>query len=416
MQTLPPDSDSAPVSEDRRTSAFDLAVAVLRERRLIVTGTLVVGVLAAIVSLLIPPTYTAIARIFPPQQSQSSAAAILGHLATGVSASAGLIGRTQSDLFASMVRSRTVADELIEKFKLKEVYGVDLNASARLTLGSRTSVTVGKEGIISIAVDDRDPQRAAALADAYVSALDRLSHTLSITEASQRRLFFERQLSSTKEALVDAEARLVRFQQKTGLIAPASQASASLGTSLTLRAQITAREIELEAAKTFGTDANPEIRRLKVEIDALRRQLAQMEKTPSQGAGDVLVSLSKVPESTQEFVSLSREVRYRETLLQLLLQQYEAARLDEAKNAAVIQIIDKAEIPELRSWPKRTMIVLLSAVIAAVFLTILVCAGEYLSRLPADAPYQRIEEEMRKIKTVEMGRRLLSLLRRRRHR
>jgi uncharacterized protein involved in exopolysaccharide biosynthesis len=137
-----------------------------------------------------------------------------------------------------------------------------------------------------------------------------------------------------------------------------------------------------------------------------------MDKAPNQSAGDVLVSLSKVPESTQEFLTLSREVRYRETLLQVLLQQYEAARLDEAKNAATIQVIDTAEVPELRSWPRRTMIVVLAAVTAAVLLTILVCVKEYLSMLSADAPYLRFAAEMRRMRVVELGRSLLSKLRR----
>jgi tyrosine-protein kinase Etk/Wzc len=386
-------------TDDQSGSSKGLAayvVVILKSAPFILRGTALTALVGVLISFALPASFTAIAKIYPPQQSQSTAVAILSQL-TAAGAGTAVGARTQSDLFASMIRSRTVADELIDKFNLRQIYGTDLYTVARLRLDRRTKVIVGKDGIITIEVEDQDPKRAADLANGYIAGLEHLTQSISITEASQRRLFFEKQLDANRKLLTDAETRLLQFQISTGLIAPSTQASASVGASVALRAQLTAKELELEATKTFGTESNPNVKRIQAEIGALRQQLAQLEKAGKQSSGDVLITLSRVPEATQEYVSLSREVRFREAMQQVLFQQLETARLDEAKNATLIQVIDKAEMPEQRSWPKRKIIVGFLATAAFLSLLAWVCTTHYVRLHATGTPYISIAKELREL-------------------
>ena len=342
----------------------DLVLVLAKHGKLLLGGPVAAALIATVVVLLIPNMYTATARILPPQQQQSAAAALLGQL-TGLAAASGgsLALRSQGDMFVAMLKSRTVADNLVQQFDLRSVYGEDTVTDARKRLAGRTDVSNGRDGVIKIDVEDRDPKRAADLANAYVAELENLTLKLTVSEAGQRRLFFEKQLLKAKSDLTQAEVALQRFQEKAGLIAPEAQASMTVSIAANLRAQVTAKEVQLSALRAFATKDNPDLVRTEEELATLREQLAKMERDAGKLRGDVLVPVGRAPEVAGEYVQRYRDMKYFETLFQLLAKQYEIARIDEARDAVVVQVLDSAVVPEKKSGPMRALVVLVTALV-----------------------------------------------------
>ncbi len=344
-------------------SLLDLAITLAKHKKIILGAPLLAAVLAVIVTLLMPKIYTADTKILPPQQQQSSASALLGQLSamSGISgAAAGL--KNPNDTYVAMLKSRTLQDNMIQRFKLQVVYETDSPEKTRKQLTGATIITSGKDGIIEVKVDDKHPKRAAMLANGYVDALQQMTSVFAVTEASQRRLFFEKQLHAAKQSLSDAEVALKQLQEKTGVIQLDAQAKVIIETAAGLRGQIAMKEVELGAMRTFVTGNNPDYIRTKQVLAGLRGQLANVE-TGS-------VTTSKVPETGLEYIRKVRDLKYAETIYEMLAKQFEMAKIDEAKESSVIQVLDKAVVPEQKSKPKRSMIVLLTAVVTG-FLAIL---------------------------------------------
>src|SRR5258708_25373301 len=239
------------------------------------------AVLSAGISLLLPKTYTANAKIMPPQQNQSMGAMAalssqLGPLAALAGGSLGL--RTPSDLYVAMLRSRTVADNLVDRFSLIKVYDTKLRVDARRRLENRTEISAGKDGVISISVDDRSPQRAADLANGYVDELEKLTKTLAVTEATKRRLFFEREVKMASDELANAEVALKQTQEKTGLILLDSQSRAMIESLTSLRARVAAQEVKVQAMRSFATTENPDLVLAEQELATMRAQLDRLAR------------------------------------------------------------------------------------------------------------------------------------------
>lgn len=350
------DSDRKQVEGE--VSLLDLLIVLVKHKKLILGLPSTAAVLAVGFSLMMPDIFTATARILPPQQQQSTAAAMLGQLGVLAGAAGSSLGiKNPNDLYVGMLKSRTVADNLINHFKLKELYKKDTLVETYKTLDSVTDITGGKDGIISISVDDEDPKRSADIANAYVDELYKLSQSLAVTEASQRRLFFERQLKLTKNELANAEISFKQTQEKTGVLQLDAQGQTMIEAVGTLRAQIAAKEVELGALRTFATERNPDYLRLKQELIGLRSQLTKYEK----GGESDIVPIRKLPEAGLENIRKLRDVKYYETLYELLAKQYEMARVDEARDASLIQVLDRATPPDRKAKPKRALIVILSA-------------------------------------------------------
>jgi uncharacterized protein involved in exopolysaccharide biosynthesis len=383
----PVPNDTPPIEhQDDEVSLLDLAVVLAKHKKLVLGLPLAAALLAAIVSLLMTPIYTGTARILPPQQNQSNAAALLGQLGFAGGIAGGALGiKNPNELYVGMLKSRTVADGLISRFDLKERYDSDTLDDARRQLDKRSRIASGKDGIITIEVEDEDPKQAAAMANAYVEELDRLNDTLAVTEAAQRRLFFEKQVRLAKEQLADAEVALKKTQQATGLIKLDDQGRAIIEAVARLRAEIAAREVQLTAMRTFATERNPEYVRLTQELAGMRVQLAKLEKSAPATEGDVLMPTGNVPEAGLEYVRKLRDVKYFETMFELIAKQYELARLDEAKDLSIIQLLDRAVEPERRSRPKRALITLTAAIasmLAAVLVAFFREAAERTRRDP----------------------------------
>lgn len=329
----------------------------------------VAAILSVTTVLLLPNTYTAKAKIMPPQQNQSMGA--IAALSQQLSPLAALAGqgmglRNPSDLYVALLRSDTVANALIDRFSLMTVYKEKLRIDARRRLEDRSEIIAGKEGVISISVDDRSPQRAADLANSYVEELEKLTKTLNMTEAGKRRLFFEREVKMENDSLADAEVALKQTQEKTGLILLDSQSRAMIESVTSLRASIAAQEVKVQAMRSFATTENPDLVLAEQELATMRAQLDRLER--GQGKRSIAdVPIENVPTAGLEYVRKLRDVKYHEALFALLARQYEAAKIDEARDALIVQQMDKAVRPEKKSGPHRALIVL-----SATFLALLV--------------------------------------------
>lgn len=349
----------------------------LRHKRLIASVTALFTSAAAIAILVIPPFYKAEATILPPQQAQSSLAALasgaMGGLATsGMASQLGL--KNPADLYVGILKSRTITDAIIERFHLQRVYDKKGASDTRRALGSNTIFTSGKDTLITIAVTDRDPRRAADIANAYVQELHDANSRLALTDASQRRLFFDHELSSEKNALADAEVALKRTQQATGLLIPSGQAEALIRSAAQLRAEIVSRQVELKAMQAYATEQNPKLQLLQREIAAMQGQLSVIEAT---GSGSKFeVPGNKMPDASLEYFRKMRDLKYHETLFELLAKQYEAARLDEARQAPVIQVVDRAVAPERRDGRRQWAALVLVVVLAFSLTCFAVLASE----------------------------------------
>ena len=351
-------------SEADEVSFLDFLI-VLAKRKTFILGTTVgTAMVAAIVSLLLPNIYTGTARLLPPQQNQSTASMLLGQLGGLAALSGASLGlKNPNDLYVGMLKSRTVADKIITQFDLQRLYERDTMEDTRKQFANLSTIISGKDGLITVEFDDEDPQRAAAIANAYVEQLESLTQNLAVTEAAQRRLFFERQLQEAKRDLSDAEIALKVTQERTGLIKLDDQGKAIIEAVAALRAQISSKEIELRSMRTFATEGNPHYVRGQQELAGLRGELAKLERAHVAGGGDVLLTTGKVPEAGLEYLRRFRDVKYQEAIFEILAKQFEAAKIDEAKESAIIQIVDRAVVPDRKSKPQRSIIVILFALL-----------------------------------------------------
>lgn len=361
-----------PAGESERIYWMRLVVLLAKRSRLILGTVLVATALAAGAVLLLPDMYSARTVILPPQQTQSALPAIMGQ----ISSLAGLAGRdlgvkSPADLYAAILQGETIGTELVQQFQLLRVYGAKRLVDARKKLAGRSNIGVRtKEGLIDITVEDSDPKRAASIANAYVDRLFQANERLALTEASQRRQFFEREIAKSRAALARVEEEMRRTQETTGVLQVDAQARGIIEGIAGLSSQIAAKEIELRAVRTYATEKNPNLVVLEEELAGLKTQLAKA-KAQGGGDGDPLIATRRIPQTTLQYARALRDLKYQETLFELLVKQYEAARIDEAKSAPLVQVIDAATVPEKRSGPHRTLIVagiaLLSFLLAALY-------------------------------------------------
>lgn len=337
-------------------------------RRFVLWFTLGTTILTTIIVFLIPNKYTATTIVMPPTQNSSMSTSILGQLA-GNNPLASLAGaslgiKNPGDMYVSLFRSRTVEDAVIQRYGLKARYRKKTMVDARKSFEYWTSVTLGaKDGLIRVAVTDRDPGLAAQIANSYVEELRKHSGSLAITEASQRRVFFQQQLLEANADLAKAQEAMKNTQQSTGMLQLDSQARTLIESTAILRAQITAKEVQLQSMLSFATESNPRYMMAQQQLDALKAQLAKIAGPGAGDGSDFGISRSKISEAGISYLNSLRDVRYYETVEELLARQFEAAKLDEARQGAVIQVSDVAIPPDKKSSPLRAISVLLSTVL-----------------------------------------------------
>lgn len=363
-------------AEADEISLFDLLITLAKHKLLVFGMPFAVAVLASGYSLTLPNIFTASTKILTPQ-GQSGTSSTLAQLG-GLAGLAGL--KNPSDLYIGMLKSRTVADNLIQRFELMQLYAAKNPTQARGKLAGVTNIVAGKDGIITIEVDDQDPKRAAEITNAYVAELFKLTNVLAVTEASQRRLFFERQFEQARGNLTKAEAVAKTALEKGGFVQVESQGRAIAEATASLRAKITVKEVQIGAMRTFATERNPELQLAQKELESLKHELARIEGPSASKSGNAQASSG----SGIETLGLLRDVKYYETIYELLAKQYELAKIDEAKDSAIVQVMDKAIEPDERSKPRRSVFVLLYA-LAALFIGILLAyVREVMARVKSD--------------------------------
>jgi uncharacterized protein involved in exopolysaccharide biosynthesis len=350
--------------DGHEVSLIDVLIQLAYRKALIakVTG---LAVLAGVVLAFVQPArYTAMTKIMPPQQTQSSVSMMMTQLTSaGGSPLAALAGsglglKNPNDIYIGMLTSRPVADAIIQKFGLAKVYHARDLTQARHELAGYTEVISEKNGFITVSVTDKSKKRVAEIANAYTDQLRILTQTLAVTEASQRRLFYEEQLKQAKDALVAAELAFQRVQQQKGLVQLDAQAKVMIEGISAIRAQIAAKQVEVQALRSYSTERNPDVQLADQELSSLQAEKERMEQN-NHAPGLAGLGLGNVPAAGLEYLRAAHEVAYRQALFDILMKQYDAAKLDEAKEAATIQVLEPAIEPDRRSSPKRALIVFL---------------------------------------------------------
>lgn len=347
------------VVDDEDIDLLDLALPLLQHWKLLLVAPLLVGLAALGATYLTPPTFTSRTVFLPPQQQQSAAAsalASLGALSGLAGAAAGV--KSPADQYVALLQSATVADRLIDEFKLMQVYDSKYRFLARKTLADNTRISIGKkDGLITVEVDDVVPQRAADIANRHVDELRRLSAGLALTEAQQRRAFFADQLKATRDELIAAQQALQASGFNAGALKAEPRAAAE--SYARLKAEATAAEVRVQTLRRSLADNAPEMQQAQTLLGALRGQLSKAEaSTNTPGSAD--------------YVSKYREFKYQETLFDLFSRQYEMARLDESREGALIQVVDVATPAEHKSKPKRALTAIATTLVTLLTLCVFV--------------------------------------------
>lgn len=392
------DSIQSPVTNRQTLSLFDYLQVIAGRFRTILKITLAAAVISLVGSLLLPNIYTARTLILPAQEDKGLMSAMMGQLgglatlAGGVGTSIG--GPTTADLYVSMLKSESVKDPVIDRFRLMELYGKKYRIDAYQILDKNTSVSLGKkDGIITIAVSDKDPKRAAALANAYVEELGNLAVRLNVAGAGRNRDFLEERLVKARAELSKAEENLKTFQAKYKTVSITAQTEATIKGVAELRAQLAAQEVQFATYRRQFTNASQEVKTLSAAVGNLKAQIAKLEG----GGGDsVIPSVGSAATIGQQYVRIMREFKVQESLVELLTKQYEMAKISEAKDVSPIQVIQSAKVPERKSRPSRLKIILFSVGAAFIVSIFWVFVVENLARMTVEekARWQVIYKRM----------------------
>jgi uncharacterized protein involved in exopolysaccharide biosynthesis len=366
--------------EDDEISLLDLLQTIVDNLRLLVLGPLAVGLVALGISFAIPPTFTAKTQFLPPQAQQSAAASMiasLGSLGGLAGAAAGL--KNPADQYLAYMKSVTLQDALIARFKLQERYEAKTKTDTRVALTGAVRVASGKDGLMSVEVDDKEPQFAADLANAHVEELRKLLGQLAVTEAQQRRLFFEKQLTQAKDNLALAEVALKATGISSSVLKsnPISAVAAVAG----LKAQVTAQEVKVGAMRGYLADTAPDFKLAMNDLANLRSQLAKQEKDEPASNSTADAAGGK---GAGDYVTKYREYKYQETLFELFSKQFEIAKVDESREGAVIQVLDAAQPPERKAKPQKALVAIIATLAAGFALLLFVFIRQALRNAKQD--------------------------------
>jgi uncharacterized protein involved in exopolysaccharide biosynthesis len=347
-------------------SMLDLAILALERRRLILRWTLTLGLLATILAFVWPVSYTATTAILPPQQNGSLSSTLLSQLGgLGSLAALGSGGgdgplslKNPIDMHIALMKSEPVEDAIIRRFELMHEYHDKYLSVARQDLEKHVDIEGGaKDGLIRLSATDHNPARAAELANAYVQQYRNLSASLATTEASQRRMFFEQQLEQAKDNLAHAEEALKSTEQTTGMLQMDSQARALIESGGVLRAQIAAKEVQIQSMSTYDAESNVDLIQAQHELGELKAQLAKLTGSGNDTDAGLVLPKGQLPQAALEYIRKARDVKYYETIFEILARQFEAAKLDEAKEGAIIQVVYPASVPDRKSKPHRLLLI-----------------------------------------------------------
>jgi len=395
--------EQSPYEEDE-INLLDLFLVLLKHKWLIFWVVVLAIAASVTISLLLPVKYTATARILPPKETSPGLSGILSQSggALGGLASGLLGGISSADLYVGILESRSVADRLVQKFDLKQVYEKKYLEDTYKELANNTNINVSrKTQVISVSVEDRDPKRAADMANTYLDALDHINRTVNVSEGHRKRVFLGKRLKKVKEDLMKAESALEAFQQKYGLVSISEQAKAAIEGAAKIKGDIIAAQTELEVLKKFGTEKQNEAVMLNAKIAGLKEQLDRIERgtasTGKNGSDEFFIPFNQIPELGMKLARFMREAKIQEEVFKLITTQYELAKIEEAKDMDTIQVLDHAVPPDKKSSPKRALIVILSTVVAFFLAVFVAFFLEYVGRIKTEDPerYREVSQAMK---------------------
>ncbi len=366
---------------------------VLVARRKVIAGFFLLGTaLTLVISLLLPKIYESTSSVLPQLESKEGGmlAALLSSPAAGGMAQnlgVGLPGlpTTPTDVFVSILKSRLMADEVIKKFDLMNRYREKTMVDTRKELEDHLRITVTKEKVIKVSVEDEDPQVAADMANFYVANLDRLNRTVTVSKAGQNRAFLERRLGETVESMAKAEEALRDFQAKNKTVAVEAQAKVMIEAAAMIQGQITAQEVQMQVMGGYLSPDNPDLARIRSNVDELKKQLAIMGS--GKDAKGLLSTdrlhpaMVAVPDLALQFGRLFRQVKVQETLFTLLTSQHEQAKIAEARDTPTVQVLDPAIPADKRTRPRVLLNTAIAGVLALITGTLVAYFLDYRARV-----------------------------------
>ena len=377
VQMKQPNQASQPTQTEEGVTLFDYWEVISRRKKAILAFCSVMILTTLVVSLLLPKIYESTATLLPQLESNTGLGLGLGALLSSSAAgsAAQSLGislpgapATPTDIFTAMLKSRIMADDIIREFQLKDRYEKKTMQETRLKLEDSTRIVVTKEKVIKVTVEDKDPQVAADIANFYVSNLDRLNQTLSVSKARENRKFIEQRVAETQAALVKVENALKEFQTQNRTVAIEAQSKAMIEATAMIQAQIMAQEVQLQVMGSYLSPNNPEVARVQSSISELRKQLQIMESGKAgkdRLPGDRLrPAITSVPALALEYGRLARDLKVQETLYALLISQYEQAKLTEARDTPTVQVLDPAVPAERKSRPKISLNLLIAGILS----------------------------------------------------
>ncbi len=394
-QALPIDSPEDEIN------LLEYLLVIVKQKRMIFRACVITFILACGITLLLPNIYTSTARILPPQETQGGLSGSLGGGLSDLAAMAGVsVGSASGDLYVGMLRSRTIADKIIDHFDLMAVYDEDYRVKMYGKLDDLVNISLGEEdGIVAISVDDENPVRAAEIANAYVEELKSLNVKINLNNAGRERLFLEERLLQVKKELLATEESLKLFQEKNKTIRIDDQATAIIEAIASLKGDLASKEVELGVLLSSRTEQNPQVIALREGVLQLKEQLSQLEHSPEgkKVAGDIFLVTSALPGLGVQYARLLRDFKVEEALFEMLTQQYEVAKITEAKNTSTIQVLDEGVAADKKSKPSRSIIVLLATFVVGFFAVLFAFIREYGQRMSDEdrVIWQEVKQNMK---------------------
>jgi uncharacterized protein involved in exopolysaccharide biosynthesis len=364
---------------------LDCLEVIVKRWKMIVAVTTAAFVISIFYSLQLPKIYSSTALILIPQQNQGMLGKLgqmIGGDLAGMVAGSMLGGKgTLTDQCVSILQTDRIKGAIIDRFKLMQEYDIHYRLDMYRKMNEIVAVRAKKDEIISITVEGKDPTRAAAIANAYIDELEKVTVKFSSSDAGRIKVFLEDRLAKAKVDLEKAENALKIYQMKNKTIDITTQTKATIEVVAQLKSQLAMQEVKLASLRAYLTDDNDEIKTTKASVANLMEQIARLE---GKSSGSSIPSVGSVPALGQEYLRLMREFKIQDTLVEFLTKQYEMAKLSEANDIANIQVIQKAEVPDRKSKPKRSIIVIVSTLTAGFLAVLYAFLREASERMPVE--------------------------------
>ena len=365
--------------EEQEINLLELVQVLVKRKMLIIKMCTLAIIISVGYSLTLPNIYSATAKVLPPQKETGGGlSALLGQAGGLAGLAAGGLGGG-SDLYLGILKSRSVGDAVIQRLDLNKVYQAENLEDTRASLNASVKVQAGKDGIISITAEDKDPKRSALLANAFVEELGRTTVRLNLSKAGTERVFLEKRLDLVKKDLKVAEDDLKSFAQQNKIVHVESQAQASIEGVARMKAELASREVQLSVLRSKQTDESSEVKALVTGINRLRGEVGRL--AGNNGGAQGIPSVGSIPGVGLEYTRKMRELKVQEAIFEQLTKQYEMVKLTEAKDSSTFQVLDEAVVPAKKSKPKRSLIVILATVTAFFVSVFTVFVLEYLSKM-----------------------------------